>query len=158
MSDQQATASVVVHFRSFRPTNGPVAHVIDRLGALESEGRIDDVEVQTWPRRVTVSDHDEQIMSTFEAFRGWADGRDVTIRPPFEVTTYRCGFTGEEYEVLVTPSVCLAVYRDDELVGVYPHETDSGVKTVRDALSALEGNAELQVADANAEIVHANGV
>ncbi|MFC7045709.1 HTH domain-containing protein [Halobacteriaceae archaeon GCM10025711] len=94
--------------------------------------------VESWPSRATLADEKLPVVATFERFEDWADEEGVSIRPAFDVHTHHCGFTGDESEVLITPSICLAVRDEDELQGVYPCSEDGTVCTVDDVLASLE--------------------
>lgn len=123
----------------------PIDSQVETLQACEAEGMIDTAILRSWPDEVTLGDpapHHETI-EVFERFDRWANHHGVSIRPPFDVRTMTSLVTDDTKEVLVTPVICLAVYRDEQLIGVYPHSTDDETYTVTEALAALR-TGELQ--------------
>lgn len=118
---------------------------VETLQAYEAEGLIDTVLRRSWPDRIALGDtgpHQEAI-EVFEQFDRWATQQGVSIRPPFDVRTTTSLITDETKEVLVMPGMCLAVYRNQQLIGVYPHSTAADTYTVTEALAALR-TGELQ--------------
>lgn len=120
----------------------PIDEQIETLQACESEGAIDELLLRSWPQEVALSDESpyQEVIDTYERFAQWADGRGVSIRPPFRERSTTSQVTGKTRERLVTPLLCLEVYADDELVGVFPHTderteetytTDEAIATLR---------------------------
>ena len=138
MVDQRTEPIVDVYLRAFQPTHDSVDHVFETLERLADRGRIAGYNVESWPSRATLTDEELPVVATFERFENWADEKGVSIRPAFDVHRHQCGFTGDESEVLITPSICLAVRDEDELQGVYPCSEDGTVCTVDDLLASLE--------------------
>ena len=117
--------------------------VIDRLERLSEQGVFDEFDVTVWGREVTASgalgetSFHSEAAERIRRMQSWMDerpGRDLC----FEHREVDFEMTGETYEVVSTPTICLTLYRDDELVGVYPCEEPSGVCTVPDALERIE--------------------
>lgn len=117
----------------------PVDGHVETLRACESEGRIDSLLLRSWPEEVSLDDGSSypEVVDVFERFERWADRHDVSVRPPFETRTARSLATGEETEMLVTPLLCLALYRGDDLVGVYPHTDGEESVAATEAIAAL---------------------
>lgn len=117
----------------------PIDSQIETLRACEAKGAVDAVVLRSWPDKVSLGDDDSfrEVIDVFRRFERWADRRDVVVRPPFEVRTTSATFTGAEKEVLVTPLIAVAVYRDDSLHGVYPHSDGENTYTVADAIGTL---------------------
>ena len=120
----------------------PIDEQIETLQACESEDAIDDLLLRSWPQEVALSDESpyQEVIDTYERFARWADERSVSIRPPFRERSTTSQVTGKTRERLVTPLLCLEVYADDELVGVFPHTderteetytTDEAIATLR---------------------------
>lgn len=117
----------------------PVDAHVELLRSYERDGRIDRLRLRSWPESVrldTETPYDD-VLERFEAFETWAERRGVSVRPPFEVRECSSSFTGEFIERLMTPLVCLALYDDEALVGVYPHSVDGQTYTVEDAIATL---------------------
>jgi len=117
----------------------PIDSQIETLRACEAEGAVDAVVLRSWPDKVSLGDDGSfgEVIDVFRRFERWADRRGVSVRPPFEVRTTAATFSGTEREVLVTPLIAVAVYRDDRLHGVYPHSTGDNTYTVADAIATL---------------------
>ncbi|MDQ2052293.1 hypothetical protein RBH26_17610 [Natronolimnohabitans sp. A-GB9] len=119
----------------------PVDRQIETLQACESEGRIDDLLLRSWPKEIALTENSpyQEALESFERFEQWADQRGVSVRPPFKQRTTTSQVTGKTKELLVTPLLCLELYADDELVGVFPHsdETTDETFTTDEAIAAL---------------------
>lgn len=122
-----------------RPVCGPRTDVIDRLSRLDSNGDVAAFDIQTWPGKVVLDEHTEHatVVERFEAFRSWADDRGVTVMPPFERRAVT-SLVGQKREVLTVPMMCLAVYEDGDLRGVYPCSDGDRTWRVTDALDSYE--------------------
>jgi len=117
----------------------PIDSQIETLRACESESVVDSLVLRSWPDRVALSDDSQfrEAVDVFRRFERWADRRGVSVRPPFEMRTSSSTITDTEKEVLVTPLIAVAVYRDDRLVGVYPHSEGEETYTAADAIATL---------------------
>lgn len=112
--------------------------VLDRLEDLETTDRVAGVSTHTWEARVrTPADGAHQAVDWFERFERWAERNDATLSPFFERHERTSGFTGESYEELVFPVVCLAVVRDGSIEEVVPRREDGTVVDVEDCLDRL---------------------
>jgi len=117
----------------------PVESRIETLRSLEDGPLVDTVVVRSWPDTVRLDDEgDHETRARYERFRSWADRRGVSIQPPFETRTRSSIVEEEGIDVLVTPTLCLAVYREERLVGVFPHSSDGETHTVEEAVDALQ--------------------
>lgn len=115
------------------------SRVVGRLQALASAGVIDDLAVRTWPTRVTVGDaRARKEFAVCREFDAWAQDNAASLEPAFERHHCHNSFTGSDYTTTVLPVICLAMYEDDDLVALHPHTDASGIRTIGDALSALE--------------------
>ena len=118
----------------------PIEERIAEATACESTDLVDAVVVRSWPDSVRLDDdagQDREVVDDFGRFREWADRRGVSVEPPFEVRTRSSIVEEDGVDVLVTPVLCLAVYRDERLVGVYPHSDGEETYTVERALERL---------------------
>jgi hypothetical protein len=123
----------------------PVEAKIETLQACESEGYIDMFVLRSWPDKVTLEEDTsphQEVIDVFKRFEQWADHRGVSVRPPFEVRTTTSFVTGKTKKILVTPLISLALYHDEQLIGVFPHSADETTDTVTEAITALQ-NGEL---------------
>ncbi|SEQ23183.1 HTH domain-containing protein [Natrinema salaciae] len=135
-----AALTVVCHVRApllLEPIDGQ----IETLQACEAEGAIDDLLLRSWPKEVALSEESphQEVLENYERFTQWADERDVSVSPPFRERSTTSQVTGETRERLVTPLLCLELYADDELIGVFPHsnETTEETYTTDEAIATL---------------------
>ncbi|MBV0901527.1 HTH domain-containing protein [Haloarcula salina] len=138
--DDVEAGTVTVRLWSRRPVCGPRTTVIDRLTELRAAGVLDDVEIQTWPEEIAVSEHSvhSDVLDTVERYETWASERGLSLRPPFETRTSSL-LVGGSKEVLRTPMLVAAAYEGDELLGVYPCTDGTSDWSITDFLDALEG-------------------
>lgn len=120
-----------------RPVCGPRTAVIDRLSELRTADAIGTFDVETWPDEIALSGHTEhaEVVDVYREYRDWAEDHGLSITPPFEKRTVSSLIGGQE-EVLTVPIMCLAVYEDDDLSGVYPCSNDDRTWSVTDYLDA----------------------
>jgi hypothetical protein len=132
----------------------------DRLEALATEGALDDVELVPWPDRVELTEDEHDTVAAYERFGEWAEETGTELGPAFTVQTYESEYLGHVGTTLMTPVACAAVFEDDDLVAVYPHEDGGDVYTVEDAVSTLETMAVTATdadADAGADLAVGEG-
>lgn len=113
--------------------------VLDRLDALADAGTVEDVTVRRWPKRVSER---SEVLETVRELREAAEERGFRLEPFFEERERVPGFfteRGDPVREVVLPVVCIALYRDGEVRGVYPCADDETYYSVDDGLDALEG-------------------
>ena len=117
----------------------PIDRQIETVQACESEGAVGSVLIRSWPDQVTISEDSPngEVLEVFDRFRRWADSRGVSIEPPFRRRTVTSPITDESKRILTTPVLCLALYRDGQLVGVYPHSADDETITTNEVIGSL---------------------
>lgn len=118
----------------------PPDETIKRLRALETAGRIQRLHVEVWPDKVRLPEHTahDRIVDTYRLFERWAENNGVNLEPAFARRDCESVFENASWQELILPVICLAVYRDGEFVGVYPHSDGGETVTVRDALAGIE--------------------
>lgn len=127
--------------------------VLERLDALESTGKIDSYEIHVWTKAIRLSGplegtaYYQNVFDHFVAFQEWANKQGVMLNSAFKIESVECEITDETYTMLSLPSICLAVYEDDELCAVYPHATDGQSQTASSCLQQLETLGQLGYAD-----------
>ena len=138
MSGKSTEITVVCHVRAPLLLE-PVDRQIETLRACEEEGAVDDLLLRSWPKEVarSKSSPHHEVLETYERFSQWADERGVSIEPPFGERTSTSQVTGKTTELLVTPLLCLEVYADDELVGVFPHSAGERTYTTDEVIAEL---------------------
>jgi len=110
-----------------------------RLEALATDGSVQAVERETWPKRVPVDDCDSRVRDVYLDWIDWARREEVSLRPFF--ATRECYDPAAEdfTDWLVVPAIALAVRVDGNLAAVYPHEDGDQTVTVEDGLEDLVG-------------------
>ena len=127
--------------------------VLERLDALDAEDHISTYEVNIWTKEIRISGplegtgYYENVFDHLKSFQEWADEESVLLNSGFRIQSVNCEITGETYRVLTLPSLCLAVYEDDDLCAVYPHSDDDTVKTISNCLNRLEAGNVASYAD-----------
>ncbi|MFD1642896.1 HTH domain-containing protein [Halohasta litorea] len=127
--------------------------VLDRLEGLDADDRIDDYEVNVWTKAIRIAGplegttYYQRVFDHFTAFQQWAVKESVALKSAFNVEEVNCEITDETYRVLSLPCLCLAVYEDDELRGVYPHTDDETTRTINHCLDRLEASSQIEYAD-----------
>lgn len=133
-----------VYVRAYASVSGPRDHVVELVDDLSERGIVADYDVHTWPSAVDLA-VPSGVTRRYHEFRDWAEATDASLEPAFLQQYEENRITGEYTEKLVTPLVCTAVRRGDELVAVLPccRGEDRHV-TVLEYLSALaEGDDPL---------------
>ena len=133
---------VKLYTRSFMPdgAEGVQERVLARLNQLCERDILDDFECEVWGKRVCTSrssDFGQDAIETVGQFRAWAEANGASLLPFFDERTQHSKITGEEHSEIIFPMMCMAVYRDDDLVGVYPHADGESVRTISDFLASL---------------------
>lgn len=122
------------------------SEIISQLRRLEGEDRISGFSVRVWGKQIEADGADldgatNDVRERIAEFEAWADHNGHSLEPAFSRRTKSVPLTDEQREVIVPPVICLAVYEDDELVGVFPCSNGDGTNTVDDCLNGL-GNGE----------------
>lgn len=117
--------------------------VVERLTSLEGREAIADYDIFTWSRGIRLdgpleeSSYCRTLLEHVGELRAWIDENCVDSCG-FDVQAVRSTVTGESYDVVSLPAICLAVYDGDELVDLYPRRTSETVENVDDGLASLE--------------------
>ncbi|WP_255149823.1 HTH domain-containing protein [Halorarius halobius] len=115
------------------------AHAARHQHALRErlEGVADRVSVTDWPKRVRRwSDGD--VLDTYEEFAAWAEDAGADLSPYFGSRGAYSFEDGRQFDALVLPVCCLAVYEGGSLDAVYPHTADGTNCSVEDALEGIQ--------------------
>ncbi|GAB3684770.1 hypothetical protein GCM10028857_14220 [Salinarchaeum chitinilyticum] len=117
----------------------PIDAKVATLRTAEHENRIDSLLLRSWPGDVALVEdtpHPE-VLEQYERFERWADAAGVSLAPAFQTRETTSLASDRTVERLVTPSICLACYDGDQLVGVFPHTDDETTHTVPEVIAAL---------------------
>lgn len=140
-------AQLYVRSQAGRASRPEQRQIIERLRRLAADGTLDRFDVYVWGREICleVTDRETDCFAKTAAklaeFEHWARD-DVSLERTFDRHEVRCEFTGEEYVSVSTPFLCLAIYEDVDLVGVYPCEVGGEHRSVTDGLDGLEERTE----------------
>lgn len=132
-----------LYVRGFSPFQELRNETVKRIEKLKRENKIANYRISEWPTEVMVSTRDETgdrnaPYYKFNEFESWATQNGVSIRPYFDVHEYSSLFTGEATEVIIVPTMCLAVSENDELKCVYPCTDGENIYTINDFLNGFE--------------------
>lgn len=120
------------------------AAAVDRLQGLRASGVLEDVDLTVWGDSICLEGPNARIGSgrriadRVRQFREWAAEGDAEIDPFFEDAVVDSSMTGECFRRVVPPTMCLAVYAEERLTGVYPCVVDGEVRDVEDGLAVLD--------------------
>lgn len=118
--------------------------VIDRLHALERDDKIDEFDISLWGREIRPTgplegtDYHTSVLADLREFEEWAEQHDASAARPFKRRTLDSDIVDETYDVISLPTMCIAVYEDGQLRGVYPYGDAEGTHTVRKCLDDLD--------------------
>ncbi|WP_396613745.1 HTH domain-containing protein (plasmid) [Haloferax sp. S1W] len=116
---------------------------VETLTELAEDGYIADCDVRVWGRElradgpVANTEYGGELLEHIREFREWATKNDVSLGTVFDERTIASSIADEDYTVVSLPTICLAVYNDDELVGVYPCHSDGSTCSVVECLETL---------------------
>lgn len=124
-------------------SHGRQAAVLDRLDRLDQRDVVDSTRVQVWGDSICVSEccsnHPtiRSLRDRIASFRAWGQEKpDVDMG--FERRTIDNSITDERFEVVDLPTMCLAVYVDSYLEGIFPVSIGEETWTVPDYLNWFE--------------------
>ena len=117
----------------------PIDAKIETLRQCEHDGTIDTLLLRSWPGEVAMQDDSPhpEVLEQYDRFADWADRAGVSIDPPFQTRETTSIVSDSTIERLVTPTICLACYDRDRLVGVFPHSDGETTHTVSEAIASL---------------------
>lgn len=146
MTSEQIAVRFFVHADT--PVPERRRRVTRRLAELATKETIDSFDVELWPKVVSleaIGEGSNDVLETYEKIQAWADRAGASVTPPFSIVADRWEVTGETDTRLHTPNMCLLVERDEEVVGVFPHERQDGVWTLQAGLDALETESDVEI-------------
>lgn len=107
--------------------------VLDTIERLEAAAVLDGPTVVSWPKHVRVPT-DRTDTHAGDAYREFADAvGEAALEPFFD----RKPVPGRGEDVLVLPTICIALRTDDGLAGLYPHWNDGTHHSIEDCRRAL---------------------
>lgn len=131
-----------LYLRSFAPSGASDRQraVMEDLYRLHREG-VAEADVTVWggrisPRTAAVTEEGRNYLDAIEAFRRWEAESDASLNGAFDERTSET-LVEEPHPVVVPPTMCLAVYEDDDLWGVFPCTRDGEDRTVADCLDSF---------------------
>jgi hypothetical protein len=113
------------------------------LEEIVADGALDSFSVTSWAKRVPAEGEETDAGSTeralYERFRAWARSEGVRLTPGFDTRECYSATTGTQQTQVVMPAACLALYdQDGALLGITPHETETGTMTINDGLNRVD--------------------
>jgi hypothetical protein len=124
---------------------------LDALDRLEQEGVVDEVSHDVWAEtvplagRMSETTFHRRTVERVREFEDWAIRRDRHVSLPFDREERSSEFTGEHHHLLRVPAVCLAVYENGDLVGVFPRQEHGETVTVDDLVETLRNETVPEV-------------
>jgi hypothetical protein len=116
--------------------------VITQLKSLAGRDAIADYDVLAWGKEIRPDGPLQEaaycrtLREYVDELRAWIDENDVR-NCGFEARDVSSRMTGESYDVVTLPAICLGVYEGEKLVDVYPRRNDESYETVDDGLELL---------------------
>lgn len=150
-SEAQPTIEILVRSMGESYGTDRQERLIDKLLALRRQDIVDEVDIRALGTSVrqdasmqntTVC---EDVVETLSAIGDWKNRNDDIVDLPIEHRTVNDTFRQEHYQKWAIPTLCLAVYRGDELVGVFPHTRASGEQvSIEDFLDAMSQSRQAE--------------
>jgi len=144
---------VRVFLRSLAPPLGASEQqdgVLEQLESFERQGLFETVDVNIWGKSICPesigarTDPGRQVMEQIEECSAWASNTDVSLDMPFEESDVSCSMTNEQYQKIVLPRVCLAIYANGELDLVLPCRIDGDYFGVEDFIASFKQRAPVE--------------
>lgn len=116
---------------------------VERVVELDDRGAIADYDVFTWGKEIRPRGPLEEVpyyrtlLDHVDELQQWIDEAGV-VDCGFDHRDVTSTVTGEEYDVVTLPAICLAVYEQETLTEVYPRCDGGELETVVDGLRSLE--------------------
>lgn len=143
VTESTAPIRVELFLRKCAPADSVegLKETVARCRRLEERDLNADVRVKTWssvrPALEELSDSGPSVSLTVDAFQSWADREGYTLRS-FERRETATMLGRRPAAKILVPTLCVAVYEDDDLQCVAPCSDGDRTYTVDDCLSALE--------------------
>jgi hypothetical protein len=137
---------VELYCRGDETAQGIVRETRSRLRDLATTDALDGVDLETWPATVDLGGARGSVLEErtpawpklVERFRSWADSADVDLGAAFDYREYESPLLKASGRSLRLPTLAAAVYRDEQLITVVPHQRDGVTVGPRDLLATLE--------------------
>lgn len=138
-----------LYVRSLAPRGAQASQeaVVQRLLDMESERGLE-FSVTVWGDRiatdsaVTRTEAGRTTVETVRRFESWAAANGYTVEPFFS-DVQRESLVDGAYDAIVPPHLCLALYEDGDVAGVFPCSDREAHYTVKDALEAMTAGEEI---------------
>lgn len=139
--------SVELFVRSLAPSGATDRQTaaIDELERLKSEEIIESYTVTVWGNRICpetarATTTGQTVLDKIDQFRQWGREEGISLEPYFQRREIR-SMVDEPHSAIVPPMMCLAVYDDDDLWGVFPCVKEDEQCSIFDYLQSIEENA-----------------
>lgn len=117
---------------------------VEQLRSLSGRGAISDYDVLAWGEAIRPdgpleeASHCQRLREHVAELRKWIDDNDVS-NCGFDARRVVSRMTGESYRVVSLPALCLGIYKNGDLVDVYPRRDGGTFESIDDGLAALTG-------------------
>lgn len=113
--------------------------ILEKLDSYLQDGLIADLDVFLWPKAVSLTCETCSVtpVDVVQEFEQWAGNNDASLEPAFETREVESDITGDRDRILSLPALCVALYHDDDLVGVFPSTRRDRSTSVADVVDAL---------------------
>ncbi|ELZ94475.1 hypothetical protein C440_09863 [Haloferax mucosum ATCC BAA-1512] len=124
---------------------------VEKLTELVDAGRIDDYDVYVWGSDLRVDGplantaYGTELLEHIREFKQWATTNDVALEAAFTERRIVSSIADEHYDVVSLPTLCLGVYDDGELIGVYPCNDGEWACSVVEYLERLDDGRRSKV-------------
>lgn len=142
---KEDAVEIDVFVRSLSPPLGVrerQERLLEQLSDLQSSDVIDTYRVNLWGGGVCLCDVcsgvsvAESMLDNVATFEEWAADKD-NVELPFERTTVKSEMTERTVRNLDVPAICLGIYSDSMLSGVFPCQVAGEQITVTDYVTTL---------------------
>lgn len=139
-----------LYVRSLAPRGAHASQeaIVQRLLDMESEQSLE-FSLTVWGDQiatdtaVTRTEAGRTALDTVRRFESWAATNGYTVEPFFS-DVHRESLVDAAHDVIVPPHVCLALYDEGDVTGVFPC-SDHGIHyTVEDAIEAMAGERDVE--------------
>ncbi|MFC6823559.1 HTH domain-containing protein [Halopelagius fulvigenes] len=138
-----------LYVRSLAPRGAQASQesVVQRLLDMESEQEFE-FSVTVWGDQiatdsaVTRTEAGRTMIETVRQFESWAATNGYTVEPFFSDVRRESLLDGS-YDAIIPPHLCLALYEDGDVAGVFPCSDRDANYTVEDALEAMTADEDI---------------
>lgn len=150
---ESGTETAVMYLRTTAPTAGYTTQqdCLEQLSRLEASGQLSGATVQVWGDSICTAAPKvaglDDILETLSDLYEFSARHEATIAPFFSVERVNATIPDETFERIVPPYRTLVFTDDDGICGVFPCRLNEQTFTPSNAISYLEGTADMDQVD-----------